>query len=57
MNNFLQRDTGMTGDRGKERVGGTGTGKTGDPEMPPAGDVATRDKDMTRNLLNKLETA
>ena len=57
-----QGDTGVTGDRGKEREGGTGTGKVGDmakrdPEMPPAGDAATWDKDKTSNLQNKPETA
>ena len=50
-----QGDTGVTGDRGKEREGGTGTGKVGDmakrdQEMTPAGDAATRDQNKTSNL-------
>ena len=47
--------TGVTGDRGMEREGGTETGKDADmaimaPEMTPAGAFTTRAKIKTSNL-------
>ena len=47
--------TGVTGDRGKEREGGTETGKVADmaimaPEMTPTGAATTRAMTKTSNL-------